>query len=512
MNEQTREKQDQAPAGVAIPRRISKSVRVRLLVAVPAVIVLLLSLLAWILFWVTDAYMTTATVVYQGSQRDFARDWLKVLWLFVVGGAMIGYVLAWSLTRPVRDMIRLAERVASGDLTSKADENRNDEMGELSSSFNYMLESLNHFIETRNRFILESFTGGLVITDINGTITAVNSSAEKLLQLRNHEVSGKSIREVFARDEFAELLRLHERVIWKQESIKDQRLDLLIDNKVLPVMVGFTPMRDSSNNIFGVIINVRDRAEMEKFYQHLKNADRLATMGTFATGLAHEIRNPLGAIKATAQLLQEDLGPNSSSAEYLHIITKEVNRLDTLVQEVQAYSQPAFDKVPMDFSRLMEEITQLVSSDERFKSRNIRLEKDIKQMPRMLASKNQLRQALLNMLINAVDASPEGGTIRVNVDLASMPGRLARVVIENEGDPIPPHIQERIFEPFFTTKGTGTGLGLPIAAQVIANHGGRLTVECSDGWIRFIMLIATETTPLGSVILDGSNPASAPAS
>src|SRR5690606_19113320 len=141
-----------------------------------------------------------------------------------------------------------------------------------------------------------------------------------------------------------------------------------------------------------------------------------------------------------------------------------------------------------------------------------RLEKDIKQMPRMLASKNQLRQALLNMLINAVDASPEGGTIRVNGDLASMPGRLARVVIENEGDPIPPHIQERIFEPFFTTKGTGTGLGLPIAAQVIANHGGRLTVECSDGWIRFIMLIATETTPLGSVILDGSNPASAPAS
>src|SRR5690606_35908463 len=122
-------------------------------------------------------------------------------------------------------------------------------------------------------------------------------------------------------------------------------------------------MRDSAGDIFGVIINIRDQAEMEKFYQTMRNTDRLATMGTFASGLAHEIRNPLGAIKGTAQLLLEDLGPNHKSNEYLHIITKEVNRLDSLIKEVQAYSQPVTEKVPADIARLLEELIALARSD-----------------------------------------------------------------------------------------------------------------------------------------------------
>jgi signal transduction histidine kinase len=271
-------------------------------------------------------------------------------------------------------------------------------------------------------------------------------------------------------------------------------LDVKINGKQVPVIVGFTPMRDSSQNVFGVIINVRDRAEMEKFYQHLRNADRLATMGTFASGLAHEIRNPLGAIKGTAQLLQEDLGPNHSASEYLQIITKEVNRLDTLVREVQAYSQPASDKAPADIGRLLEEIIKLAKADERFSSRDFKLETDIQPLPREVASKHQLRQALLNILLNAFDAVPDGGAVRVTAEVSSQPNRPVRITIANQGEAIPADIQAKIFEPFFTTKSTGTGLGLPIAAQVAANHGGRLSVECCDGWTRFIMLLNTEST------------------
>lgn len=476
-------------AVAAAPRAATKGVRVRLMVAVPAVIVLLLSLLAWILFWMTDAYISPARQMHQDSQQDFARDWLKILWLFVVGGGIIGYVLAWSLTRPIFDIIRLSERVASGDLTTKATVTGLDEMGQLGSSFNHMLESLNNFIDTRNRFILESFTGGLIVTDLNGSITAVNSAAENLLGLRNHDVSGKSIREVLANPDMEELLRLHERVIWKQETVVDKKLDIRVKGKLVPVIVGFTPMRDSSQNVFGVIINVRDRAEMEKFYQHLRNADRLATMGTFASGLAHEIRNPLGSIKGTAQLLQEDLGSNEQAGEYLQIIIKEVNRLDALVREVQAYSQPAAEKAPVDVGGLVSEIVQMAQRDERFRHRAEPVEVQVSQPVNVFASKHQLRQALLNIVLNAFESAGENGRVRVHAGISTVANPLVRISIANEGAAIDPCVQNRIFEPFYTTKASGTGLGLSIAAQVAMNHGGRLAVECRDGWVDFLMLL-----------------------
>ncbi len=463
----------------------SANARVRLLVAIPAVIVLLMCLMAGIYFWMADAYLANSLEQHAGAMQEFTRDWLFFLVVFVIAGAIVGYMLAWSLTQPIQDIIRLSERVAGGDLRSKVNVTRQDEMGELGSSFNNMVESLNHFIETRNKFILESFTGGLVVTDLNGTITAVNSSAENLLGVRNTNVSGKSIREVFANPQYGELLRLHDRVIWKQETVMDHQLSLAINGRIQSVLVSFTTMRDSAGDIFGVIINVRDQVEMEKFYQNMRNTDRLATMGTFASGLAHEIRNPLGAIKGTAQLLLEDLGPNHKANEYLHIITKEVNRLDTLIREVQAYSQPALEKVPADLNRLIDEIISLAQSDSRYQEKPLRLEQNINPLPSVHIAKNQFRQALLNIVINAIQAVPEEGMVRVVAEHNPTSVLPISISVSNEGLPIPADVQQRMFEPFFTTKAAGTGLGLSIAFQVAANHGGKLSVKSEDGWNTF---------------------------
>jgi PAS domain S-box-containing protein len=476
-------------------RAASRVVRVRLLVAVPAVIVLLLGLMAALFYWMTDAYLSPALQQQAGALQDFSRDWLFLLAVFVISGALIGYILAWSLTRPIQQIIRLSERVASGDLKLQVEVTRQDEMGQLGSSFNYMVSSLSDYMETRNKFIVESFSGGLIVTDLNGTITAVNSAAEKMLGLNSNEVSGKSVREVFATPELADLLKLHERVIWKQETIVDKRLELSCDGTTRRVVVGFTPMRDSSETIFGVIINIRDSAELEKFYQHMRNTDRLATMGTFATGLAHEIRNPLGAIKGTAQLLTEDLGPNHRASEYLHIITKEVNRLDTLISEVQSYSQPAADKVPADINRLVDEIVDLAKADPRHREKPFHLEVDNQPIPRVTASRNQMRQALLNILLNAFYAVHEDGIVRVSVAHDPDNALPVKISIANQGPPIPADIQARIFEPFYTTKASGTGLGLSIAYQVAVNHSGRLFVDSSDGWVTFTMRLPDTSTP-----------------
>jgi len=469
-----------------VGKRISpRSTRVRLLVAIPAVIVLLLCLMAGIFFWMTDAYLSGAYAQSASSIQQFSQDWLLFLALFVAGGAIIGYTLAWSLTRPIQDIIRLSERVAGGDLRTKVPVTRQDEMGQLGSSFNYMVESLNNFIETRNRFILESFTGGLVVTDLNGTVTAVNSAAEKLLDVRGQNVTGRSIREVFASNQLSDLLRYHERVVWKGENLVDKRLTLNIGNAPQQITANLTAMRDSAGNIFGVIINVRDLQEMERFYQHMRNSDRLATMGTFASGLAHEIKNPLGAIKGTAQLLIEDLGANHPSMPYLQIITKEVNRLDNLIREVQTYSQPSAERVPADMNRLLEEIITLAKADHRFAEKSYRLETQLQPLPTVAITKNHFRQAVLNIVLNALEAVCQNGTVRVGCE--HRPGQPLPIIISvsNQGPPIPADAAAHIFEPFYTTKASGTGLGLSIAHQVAVNHGGRLSQKSEDGWVTF---------------------------
>lgn len=466
------------------PRRT----RVRLLVAIPAVIVLLLCFAAGVYYWMADAFLSTLPATTAESRQDFSRYWLMFLLIFAVAGALIGYVLAWSLTRPIQDMIRFSERVASGDLNSKVPVTRHDEMGELGSSFNHMVESLNHFIATRNRFILESFSGGLIVTDLNGTITAVNSTAEKLLGIQSEIVSGKSIREVFANSELSSLLKYYERVVWKQETLVNKQLSLDVNNQLHQVTVSFTVMRDSSGQTFGVIINVRDLAEMEQFYRQMRNSDRLATMGTFASGLAHEIKNPLGAIKGTAQLLAEDLGSNHPSAPYLHVIQKEVNRLDQLIQEVQAYSQPAAEKVPTDLNRLIRETINFAQTDPKSQEKSFRMETDLSEdFPPVNVAKNQFRQALLNILINAADAVKPDGIIRVTSQFDKNAAFPVKVSVANQGQPLSDETATKIFEPFFTTKPTGNGLGLSIAYQVAVNHGGEVIVTSNEGWVTFTL-------------------------
>jgi signal transduction histidine kinase len=153
-------------------------------------------------------------------------------------------------------------------------------------------------------------------------------------------------------------------------------------------------------------------------------------------------------------------------------------------------------------ARVIEETIRLAKSDERFGARDFSLETDIEPLPRVVASKNQLRQALLNILINALDAAPDGGIVRVKAGLVDEPSRPLKIAIANQGPPIPAETQAHIFEPFFTTKATGTGLGLPIASQVATNHGGKLSLDCHDGWVTFTMTLPVQTTPVRMATLN----------
>jgi two-component system sensor histidine kinase AtoS len=463
-------------------------IRVRLLIAIPGAIVLLIVLMSGVFYWIADTHFVNAGGPFSPETvQDFAQDWFFFFLFFVVAGAVTGWALAYSMTRSIRSLIKLSQRIAAGDLTSKVEVDRTDEVGELGNSFNFMVESLHDFMETRNRFVLESFSGGLITVDVNGTITAMNSAAARMLNLGNASCLGKSLRHVLAGNGLDDLKELYKRAAWETDPLIDQMVDVKNDGESRRLSVNINPMSDSSGNRFGQIINFRDTAELASFYQQMRNTDRLATMGTFATGLAHEIRNPLGAIKGTAQLLAEDVKSNEQASRFTSIIVKEVNRLDALVREVQAYSQPAAQKEPVCINELVAEAVVLFRAGSKSPDfKQITLEQTYDdELPNVVLSRDKIVQVLLNILINAEEACPEKGLIRVETRFQAGESLPVLVRISNTGDPIPAEIAGKVFEPFFTTKSTGTGLGLSIAYQIVGFHKGAIDVKNSNGMVVF---------------------------
>jgi signal transduction histidine kinase len=259
-----------------------------------------------------------------------------------------------------------------------------------------------------------------------------------------------------------------------------------------------SPMRDQQGRVHGLVLNLRDRREFQRFMEEMSRADRLATLGTFSAGLAHEIRNPLGAIKGTAQLLAEITRDQPDLQNYVDIIVKEANRLNQLVREVQEYSQPV-NKVleVLDLNDVLREVV-VMARNHTSRAEQVEILEDHGRIPKISGSRDRLIQALLNMVVNALQATPAGG--RVTVVTRHTPTQDYPVVlrIHNTGSSIPPEVLRRIFEPFFTTKSAGSGLGLAIAHQVVSHHGGRMDVANEPDGVAFTMRFPMATPEAGT--------------
>lgn len=213
--------------------------------------------------------------------------------------------------------------------------------------------------------------------------------------------------------------------------------------------------------------------------EQLRRADKLSTMGEMAAVLAHEIRNPLGSIRGTAEILKDDYQPGDPKHEFIEIQIKETERLNRVVEDFlhMARPQPA-DMRPCPVQEELETIVTLVSNDARV--RQIKLVLEPPPSPVIIqADGEKLRQAFLNIIINALQAAPPGGIVIISTTVYQT--TLCEIRFRDTGPGIDAETLGRIFEPFFTTKPDGTGLGLAITRKIIESHGGTLMVE-SEPW------------------------------
>jgi signal transduction histidine kinase len=222
----------------------------------------------------------------------------------------------------------------------------------------------------------------------------------------------------------------------------------------------------------GVITGILSDRQ-RRLAESLRRTERLKTLGELAAGVAHEVKNPLAAIRSSAELLGKRCDERGS--RLAELVVGEADRLNRLVNDFLAYARPSpLHRVLDELGRIVRSSAELVATAAAARSVAVSVDGQPSPEPQVRVDPDALRQVFVNLLLNAVQASPPGGTVRVNV---AWDTRTVSALIADTGPGIPPENLRRVYEPFFSTREGGTGLGLSIAQRIVAEHGGRLTLE-----------------------------------
>ena len=223
-------------------------------------------------------------------------------------------------------------------------------------------------------------------------------------------------------------------------------------------------------------------AELERTRQLLARADRLSALGTLAAGLTHEIRNPLVSVRTFMQLLPERMHDPEFLGTFRELALTEVERISRLLNDLLDFSRPAPpQRDPTDLNDVVEQVARLLEAEARRDDVLVRSDLD-PALPPVVLDDGQIKQVLMNVFLNAIEASGAGGRVEITTHVEGEPGeRMCVVTVADSGPGISDDHVAQIFDPFFTTKATGNGLGLFIARQIMAEHGGRIAPAPRDG-------------------------------
>jgi two-component system sensor histidine kinase PilS (NtrC family) len=330
-------------------------------------------------------------------------------------------------------------------------------------------------LERLNQAILSNINSGLMVVNAAGRIRSFNHAASKITGYRLEDVYNRPIEAIFPEFDSFDPVSL-EGVDRGEMQYCRSAAEMLI--------LGYSASRvvDRNDTSLGLLIAFQDLTEFKELEGQLQRADRLAAVGRLASGMAHEIRNPLASISGSVQLLLEDDKVNAEDRRLMNIVIKEADRLSLLLSDFLTFARPAPLQIEsIDVASLLDELIALLNASGQFQ--NVIIEKAYHGPNRMNVDPQKMHQVLWDLLLNAGEAASPAGRIRVEIN-----GGQGEIIIEDTGSGIVEEDRDKLFEPFYTTKDTGTGLGLANAYANIGAHRGRITVESGSlGGARFVI-------------------------
>ena len=346
--------------------------------------------------------------------------------------------------------------------------------------------------------IIESIRSGLITTDLDGNIYTFNVAATEITGYKADTMQGRSIFSLFGNIKQPIGLSLD-----SPESDQPPRFETdLVTPDGFAVHIGYNiaPLFSEDNERSGLIITFQDLTEIRSMEESIKRKDRLAAVGRVGAGLAHEIRNPLGAMRGAIQVLESNTPPDSVQADLMKIIMRESDRLNSIITNFLSYAKPkvgSFSEI--DAGEAVRETIKLLRHSPEVTEKHV-INESVPPNPVFVsADSTQLKQVFWNLARNSINAMPDGGNLSIKLEL--IPNNRVQFIFEDSGVGMSPEQVERLFEPFSNSTSGGTGLGLSIVYQIIRDHDGVINVRSFEGEGTVITIILPRTAKQ-SVVAD----------
>ena len=332
-------------------------------------------------------------------------------------------------------------------------------------------------MQTYTQHVVDSMANGLISLDAQGGIVTVNRQACRMFGLSSgEEAQGKPLSDIMTLHDvdLLKTLAQGERLLEKELSATTAA------GQTLPLSISASALRGDAGEHLGAVLLLRDLSDVKALQEQVQRTERLASVGRLAAGVAHEIRNPLGSLKGFLQYFQRKLPLNDQDKAYLSVMMNEVDRLNTVVSNLLEFARP---KEPVfedaQIADMLDHVLTLLHRD--CEAKRLRLFREWPDaLPLIRLDHDQITQVLLNILLNAIQATEPGGEIHVSAAILNEINML-EIAVRDTGAGIAADDLPHIFDPFFSTKKQGNGLGLAIAHTIIEQHRGEMLVDSERG-------------------------------
>jgi PAS domain S-box-containing protein len=388
-----------------------------------------------------------------------------------------------TFDRPFQHLLQGVYRISEGNLHYRFHVPAKDEFGDLAKAFNKMRVNLINRerellqLSLYNTLILENVRTGIITVDLERKVTTFNPAAARILavdadRLRGTEITSSLLPQT--------LFALIGEGLNDETHVTGKEVNIGRDGQDRIMSLSTSPLLSKDGEKIGMIAIFEDITRVKQLEEKLSISSRLAALGEMAAGVAHQIRNPLGVMKVSAEMLRDDFQVDDDRANYNRITHMMINEIDTLnivIRNLLDFARPR--EIQKTSSSIREVIRLSLDSLPLDKYPDLSIETlDLEDVPDFLMDKSLIEQVISNLVLNAIQASPADGKIRISAGVKQ--GHL-NIAIQDWGCGFNETIRRQIFNPFFTTKSTGTGLGLSISHRIIEQHNGAFDVFSEPG-------------------------------
>jgi signal transduction histidine kinase len=421
-----------------------------------------------------DIRVGISTVFLKNEVEPQLRHALIVSMIAILVSLALAALVSNIALRPLEAIGRRLDQMTAGvpDSTPEPDPRRTDEYGMVNTKIDRLGRQIRDVKEVFSALkenldqIMGTLQDGLVLFTRDTRVVLVSASAERFIGRPRGEILGSAVEGVFT--DANKLGRTVLDAFALHQGIPQREIELE-NGRRIQIALDFIAERGER---IGALLTMRDAESVRRIENEIELSRRLAAIGRLTSGVAHEVKNPINAIVVHLELLREKMREiDPDTRRHMDIIGREIHRLDRVVQVLVDFNRPVeLRLVDFDLRRLVEDVVLLAAPEAA--RQGVRLETRLASAPLPVrADSDLIKQALLNVILNGVQAMNEGGVLNV---AAGRQDAAATIEVRDEGGGIPPEVRDKVFNLYFTTKKTGSGIGLAMSYRVLQLHNGAI--------------------------------------